>query len=133
MQRTDPEWVKYLKSEHARSDDPDYWQSLLRQISGMWYSVQDYSMDQLATISTPTLLFLGDRDELNDLEQNVAAYRHIPGAELAIVRPTLTTPPRVMNSPTASFSGSLSATVQKRCKWLSPLGHLHREHLRPVC
>ena len=85
MQRTNPDWVAYLKSEHARSDDPDYWQSLLQQISGMWYSVQDYSNDQLATISAPTLIFLGDRDELNDLEQNVAAYRHIPHAELAIV------------------------------------------------
>ena len=85
MQRSDPDWVAYLKIEHARSGDPDYWQSLLQQISGMWYSVQDYSEDQLATISTPTLLFLGDRDELNDVEQNVAAYRQIPHAELAIM------------------------------------------------
>jgi len=85
LQRTNPDWLHYLKTAHVRPDDPDYWQSLLQQVAGLWFSAQDYSPAQLRAIRTPTLIYLGDRDELNDIDQNVEMYRHIPHAELAIV------------------------------------------------
>jgi pimeloyl-ACP methyl ester carboxylesterase len=85
LQRVNPDWLQYLKMEHVRSDDPNHWQSLLEQISRMWFSPQTYTEEQVSAISAPTLIFLGDRDELNDVDQNVEMYRLIPDAELAIV------------------------------------------------
>jgi hypothetical protein len=35
IQRYNPEWVNQLKMDHFRSDHPDYWQTLLKQISTM--------------------------------------------------------------------------------------------------
>lgn len=85
LQRTNPDYLNYLQSEHARPDDPDHWQTLLQQIGQLWFSVTDYSEEQLHSIRTPTLLYLGDRDELNDIDQQVEMYHHIAEAELAIV------------------------------------------------
>ena len=50
-----------------------------------WYSWQDYHLDQLRDIASPTLIYLGDRDELNELDQAVEMYHAIPNAELAII------------------------------------------------
>jgi pimeloyl-ACP methyl ester carboxylesterase len=73
------------REQHIRPDDPDYWLTLLDQISRLWYSVQDYSADQLAAITAPTLVFVGDRDAENPVEVNVAMYRYLPRAELLVV------------------------------------------------
>ena len=47
--------------------------------------VQDYHLDQLGDIASPTLIYLGDRDELNEVDQAVEMYHAIPNAELAII------------------------------------------------
>jgi pimeloyl-ACP methyl ester carboxylesterase len=73
------------REQHIRPDDPDYWLTLLDQISRLWYSVQDYSPDQLAAITAPTLVFVGDRDAENPVEVNVGMYRCLPRAELLVV------------------------------------------------
>jgi hypothetical protein len=44
----------------------------------------------LRDIASPTLVYLGDRDELNELDQAVEMYHALPNAELAII-PTPTT------------------------------------------
>jgi pimeloyl-ACP methyl ester carboxylesterase len=85
LQRTNPDYLSYLKREHARPDHPDHWQTLLEQIGDLWFSVTDYTEEQLRGIRTPTMLFLGDRDELNDINQQVEMYHHIGDAELAVV------------------------------------------------
>ena len=36
-------------------------------------------------IASPTLIYLGDRDELNELDQAVEMYHGLPNAELAII------------------------------------------------
>jgi pimeloyl-ACP methyl ester carboxylesterase len=74
-----------MREQHIRPDDPDHWLTLLDQISHLWYSVQDYSPDQLAAITAPTLVFVGDRDTMFPLDVNVAMYRRIPQAELLVV------------------------------------------------
>lgn len=58
---------------------------MLRQISGLRFSPQDYTGEQLGAIGTPTLVFLGDRDALTDIEQAAEMYWHIPNAELAVI------------------------------------------------
>ena len=79
------DWTQALRQDHARVDDPDYWLTLLHQISHLWHSVRDYSGDELASIEAPTLIFVGDRDAMNRVEDGVVMYRRIPGSELMVV------------------------------------------------
>lgn len=85
MEKAAPEWVEALKVEHARPDDPENWRTLMKQISALWWDVHDYSAADLAKITAPTLILVGDRDEGVDPEQSVEMYRMIPNAELAIM------------------------------------------------
>jgi pimeloyl-ACP methyl ester carboxylesterase len=83
--RESPEWVDEMKKDHIRTDDPDYWQTLLRQISAMWWTPLDYTIDDFKKIVEPALILLGDRDGSIELEQAVAMYHFIPDAELVIL------------------------------------------------
>ena len=83
--RDNPGWLDQMRTLHVGDGDADYWQELLRQISHLWYSLQDYHLDQLRNIASPTLIYLGDRDELNDVDQAVEMYHAMPNADLAII------------------------------------------------
>lgn len=85
IQREAPEWVDELKKEHFRSDDLDYWQTLLKQISNMWWAPLDYTEEDFQKITEPTLILLGDRDGTVELQQAFAMYQLIRNAELAII------------------------------------------------
>ena len=85
IQRKSPEWVDELKKEHIHSDHPDYWQTLLKQISNMWWTPLDYTVEDFKKITEPTLILLGDRDGIVELEQAVDMYYFIPNSELAII------------------------------------------------
>ena len=60
------------------------WQELARQLAKMWATPLNYTAADLARIVEPALLVVGDRDVPAPLEQNVAMYRLIPNAELAV-------------------------------------------------
>jgi pimeloyl-ACP methyl ester carboxylesterase len=85
MQAEQPEWVQYLEAEHARAGDPDYWKTLMKQISALWWNVQDSGVEDLQKIRVPALILQGDRDEGVDVEQAVEMYRGISNAELAVL------------------------------------------------
>jgi pimeloyl-ACP methyl ester carboxylesterase len=85
IQREEPEWVSILKTDHARTDDAEYWQTLLKQISTMWWTPLNYTAEDFHKITEPTLIAIGDRDKLIELEQAIDMYRLIPNAELAIL------------------------------------------------
>lgn len=85
IQTEAPDWVQILKAEHTRADDPDYWKTLMKQISELWWNVQDYGVEDLQKITAPTLILQGDRDGAVDVEQAVEMYRGIPHAELAVL------------------------------------------------
>jgi pimeloyl-ACP methyl ester carboxylesterase len=85
IQRDEPEWVSVLKTDHARPDDPAYWQTLLKQISIMWWTPLDYTADDFHKITEPTLILIGDRDGLIELNQAVDMYQLIPNAELVVL------------------------------------------------
>jgi len=74
-----------LRAAHVHAASGDDWVRFLRQIAELWLTLPAYRDDQLATISDPTLVITGDRDELVDIEQATRLYRTIPGAELAVV------------------------------------------------
>ncbi len=85
MQQTQPEWVEILKTQHPRADDPEYWQTLLTQISTMWWAPLDYTAQDFQKIAEPTLILMGDRDGMIPVEQAVEMYQRVPNAELAIL------------------------------------------------
>ena len=85
LERVAPEWVSYLKTEHTRTDDSEYWQTLLKQISTMWWTPLNYTAEDFHKITEPTLVLVGDRDGLIELQQAVDMYRLIPNAELAVL------------------------------------------------
>jgi len=85
IQRDNPELITHLKMEHVRSDNPEYWKTLLKQYSVLWWTPLDYTADDFHKITEPTLILLGDSDEIIELEQAVEMYRFIPNAELAIL------------------------------------------------
>ena len=61
------------------------WVQFLQQISRPWLTVPRYGESQLASITEPTLVIAGDRDEMAGLDQALRLYRNIPRAELAII------------------------------------------------
>jgi pimeloyl-ACP methyl ester carboxylesterase len=85
IRRATPDFVEFWQTEHSRADDPDYWQTLLRQISTMWWTPLNYSDEDFQKITEPALILMGDRDGTIELEQAVEMYQLIPNAELAIL------------------------------------------------
>ncbi len=85
IQSESPEWVEEMKHDHVFSADLNYWQTLLKQISVMWWTPLDYTAEDFHKISAPALILLGDRDGIVELQQAVDMYQLIPNAELFII------------------------------------------------
>jgi pimeloyl-ACP methyl ester carboxylesterase len=85
IQRDETEWVSLLKTDHAHTDDADYWQTLLKKISIMWWTPLNYTAEDFHKIAQPTLILVGDRDGIIELNQAVEMYQLIPDAELVIM------------------------------------------------
>jgi pimeloyl-ACP methyl ester carboxylesterase len=85
LEKKYPTWVSLLRKIH--SPGPDYWKELLVSISKMWFDPLVYPEDALQRIKTPTLIMLGDRDEVlgSPIDDNVKMFQSISQAELAIV------------------------------------------------
>jgi pimeloyl-ACP methyl ester carboxylesterase len=75
-------YIDMLRSAHAPG--PDYWKTLLYQLSFMWYTPLNYSDADLRRVVVPTLVMCGDRDEPMPVEQAVEFYRMIPGSEMFV-------------------------------------------------
>jgi pimeloyl-ACP methyl ester carboxylesterase len=85
IQRDSPDWVEEMKHDHISSPDLDYWKKLLKQISTLWWTPLDYTIDDFLKISEPSLIMLGDRDGIVELQQAVDMYQMIPQAELFVI------------------------------------------------
>lgn len=85
MQRVHSDWVEVLKTEHVRDDEPNYWQTLLNQLSTMWWTPLDYAVEDFQKIMEPVLIFMGDRDGMIPVEQAVEMFHLILNAELAVL------------------------------------------------
>ena len=85
MQRDSPDLITLLKTEHVRADDPDYWKTLLKQYSNLWWAPLDYAANDFRRIALPAIILQNDRDEFVELEQAIEMYRFIPNGELAIL------------------------------------------------
>ena len=81
FERENPGFAGMLKHNHG----PDGWKALLKQVKPMWSARLNYSSDDLARIVAPTLVLLGDRDDLVPVDEAVRMYRALPNTELVVV------------------------------------------------
>ncbi len=76
--------VARLRALHSHVYGEEYWRAYLQQIATLWLSPTGLTPERLARIQLPVLIANGDRDEFIPLEEPLALYRQIPGAELAV-------------------------------------------------
>ena len=57
----------------------------MARVKPMWTTPFDYSAEALARIAAPTLVLVGDRDEILPVEEAVELIRRLPAAELAVI------------------------------------------------
>jgi pimeloyl-ACP methyl ester carboxylesterase len=74
--------AELIKSAHRGGTE--HWAELVHQTAPMWLDYAGLGPDELGRIQVPTLVLVGDRDELIPLELAVALYRALPDSELAI-------------------------------------------------
>jgi pimeloyl-ACP methyl ester carboxylesterase len=80
-----PQLVGFWQSLHSPTHSSNYWETLLAQISTMWFTPLNYSAQDFQKIKVPSLILIGDRDPFVPVEEAVEMYRLIAGAELAIL------------------------------------------------
>jgi pimeloyl-ACP methyl ester carboxylesterase len=76
--------VARLRALHSHVYGEEYWRDYLRQIAALWLAPTGLTPERLGRINIPLLISHGDRDEFIPLEEPLALYRQIPGAELDI-------------------------------------------------
>lgn len=79
-------YITWMSEDYARlSPTPDQFESFVAQISGMWASQPNWSDAEVAAITVPTAIVVGDHDEaiLPAHTEHIAAI--VPGAELIIL------------------------------------------------
>ena len=81
LARDHPDWAAWLEQIYG----PDDWKPLLIHIKRMWTTPLNYTPDDFARVVAPTLVLLGDRDELVSIDEAAEMYRLLPAAELAVV------------------------------------------------
>jgi pimeloyl-ACP methyl ester carboxylesterase len=80
-----PEFLEMVKEAHSHVYGPDYWRTFMPQISELWLTVPTYTDGQLASITVPSLIITGDRDEGDSLNESLRLYQTLPQAELAVI------------------------------------------------
>jgi 3-oxoadipate enol-lactonase len=79
---------KWMSEQHEPQGGPDAWVNVTRKVAAAFDpATTDHAHDlgDLATITQPTLLITGDRDNVVPLEDMVAMYRAIPNAALWVL------------------------------------------------
>jgi pimeloyl-ACP methyl ester carboxylesterase len=84
VERAMGDWWRTLRIAHHHARGDDAFRAYLAQISELWYSVPDYTDEQLASIDVPSLVIAGDRDQPS-VDDSLRLYRLLPRGELAVV------------------------------------------------
>ena len=86
-----------MKADQDSGQGTGYWKEYLRLGFHLLTQPPGYTMRDLGAITAPTLILVGDRDEVCSVEDGVRAYRALPAGELAVVPGTshIITPPLV--------------------------------------
>ena len=83
LEREQPDFVSYLREAHGHVYGPEYWKSYVKQIAALWLRPLRYTPEDIAAITDPVLLLVGDRDGVCT-EESVELFRLLPNAELAV-------------------------------------------------
>ncbi len=78
-------FFEVIKASHSAVYGPDYWRDYLKQISTLWLGLPTYSAEQLATITDPALVIMGDRDELGGVDAAARLFKGLSKGELSII------------------------------------------------
>ena len=84
VQANFPHFVEEWKAKH-HPGEPEYWKTLLLQISELWLTPLNYTEDEFKQVNDPTLILIGDRDGMIPLSDATEMYQMIPDAELAVI------------------------------------------------
>jgi pimeloyl-ACP methyl ester carboxylesterase len=79
-----PRFAETLQRRHAPGD----WKQVMERTSVMLGALGENNalqIDAYTTVSTPTLIMLGDRDKMVSLEETLAVYKQLPQAQLAVL------------------------------------------------
>jgi pimeloyl-ACP methyl ester carboxylesterase len=79
-----PDWEERMRSAHP-DPDPDYPRILLESLAKLWWTPLDYTEDDFKKITAPTLIIMGEMDEMIPLAEAEEMAMLIPGAELAVI------------------------------------------------
>lgn len=82
VDRTLGDFADLVKSWHPGGETQ--WRELVHQTAPMWIDYPGLTPDELETISTLTLVLIGDRDEEFSLDLMVQLFQQLPNAELAV-------------------------------------------------
>lgn len=80
--------VEAAKENQAMSPASQRWPEFLANISHMWATEPNYSMEQLQSITTPFLILDGEKEEAIYRNQTKLMWLLIPGAELTLMPDT---------------------------------------------
>jgi pimeloyl-ACP methyl ester carboxylesterase len=83
LKREQPDLIAYLREGHGHVYGPEYWKTYVRQIASLWMTPLRYTDEDLAAVTDPVLLLVGDRDGVST-EESVELFRLLPNAELAV-------------------------------------------------
>jgi pimeloyl-ACP methyl ester carboxylesterase len=81
LARNHPDWAAWLDRIYGS----DNWKPLLVELKQMWTTPLNYTANDFATVTAPTLVLIGDRDELVPVEEAAEMYRQLPNSELAVI------------------------------------------------
>jgi pimeloyl-ACP methyl ester carboxylesterase len=74
-----------MKADEDGGQGADHWREYLQLAFHRTTQPPGYTFEDLRTVTAPTLIIVGDRDEFCSVEEGVTAYRALPEGELAVV------------------------------------------------
>jgi pimeloyl-ACP methyl ester carboxylesterase len=77
-----------MKSDHDSTQGPGHWEKVIAQTFERITQSPGYAFEDLHTITPPTLILVGDRDQLCAVEEGVTAYRALQDGELSVLPDT---------------------------------------------
>jgi pimeloyl-ACP methyl ester carboxylesterase len=83
LEREQPDFVAYLREAHAHVYGPEYWKTYVKQMAALWLTPLRYTSEDLAAVTDPVLILVGDRDGACT-EEAPELLRLLSNAELAV-------------------------------------------------
>jgi len=78
------DWMERMRRSHPHPD-PNYLQTLLKNLAALWWTPLEYREDDFQRITVPTLILIGEKDEMIPVEEALEMAEMIPHGELAVI------------------------------------------------